>query len=275
MSKRTRYGFTLVELLVVVSIIALLLAILLPAINKARDAARAVVCGSNLKQVSIASQMYGSDWDTYLPPSGINRFYVRGSNPSQTQHAAWTDPPFLGQYLNNDRPIIFDKNTTGFIPTDKASALQCPSDKSETSAGGSRRRASYGMNGNLSTVYQYPGGGLYTWVVYKPSGIDEPSRTVIYLDAARRWFPGWGDTGPCLGLPDAANPSDNNWRMRHGNTGEACNVAFVDGHTETAIDLTRAFETDDVRIYQYDGNIINDPAIGHPVVAITMVETDD
>lgn len=61
-------GFTLVELLVVISIIALLLAILLPALSRARDAAKSTVCLANLRTLGLASQVYlQGNADTYIP----------------------------------------------------------------------------------------------------------------------------------------------------------------------------------------------------------------
>ena len=62
MSNHLRKGFTIIELLVVVSIIALLVGILLPAIGKARDNARVSVSKNNLRQLGVAHATYASDW---------------------------------------------------------------------------------------------------------------------------------------------------------------------------------------------------------------------
>jgi prepilin-type N-terminal cleavage/methylation domain-containing protein/prepilin-type processing-associated H-X9-DG protein len=104
-TRRSRQGFTLVELLVVIGIIALLISILLPSLNRARRAARTVACASNLRTILQGMNMYVSENKGFFPggPNTSGAFLMTGpwgdaNCPTISQVWDWQAP--IANYLN-------------------------------------------------------------------------------------------------------------------------------------------------------------------------------
>ncbi len=91
---RNKNGFTLVELLVVIGIIAVLIAMLLPALGKARAQAKTVACQSNLRQVGTFLSMYANQWRGWIYPPGL------GADPSKPKDWRWPVHVFKPEIYN-------------------------------------------------------------------------------------------------------------------------------------------------------------------------------
>jgi len=106
----TRTIFTLVELLVVIAIISILAAMLLPALERARDAARAASCLNNQKQTNLAIQMYLNDFNNYLL-SGYSDVYAWGRGIHQnTNYMEVQEPMFCPGW---DYPVMVNGSARG------------------------------------------------------------------------------------------------------------------------------------------------------------------
>ena len=134
MNAQRRNGFTLIELLVVIAIIAILMGLLLPAVQKVREAASRIQCTNHLKQIGLGLHNY-HDANGYFPPGYIDGNTNPNSTPDNDVGPGWGWASFLLPYVEQDnvyRQINFSAPVgTGVnaqISLQPLKLFQCPSD---------------------------------------------------------------------------------------------------------------------------------------------------
>ena len=163
--KQSRRGFTLVELLVVIAIIGILIAMLLPAIQSVREAARRTSCLNNIRQAVLALHNFESA-HMHLPPS-----YELDDGATTTGNGSWSIHarllPFCDQ-ANAFRMVDFGLawshavNVASGVPTTRIPMYQCPSEINDTVR----------LNTSTGEARVYPqnyGFNFGSWLVYDPA----------------------------------------------------------------------------------------------------------
>ncbi|MFW6039235.1 MAG: type II secretion system protein [bacterium] len=235
---RTGRGFTLVELLVVISIIALLFVVLLPALDAARETDRATSCASQLRQVGRGQAMYVEDHEGLDVPAAYfdgADYHGEGSVARERQHWAIPlarDNRYVDAQGNEKRRFWNDEvmRETGL--------LGCPSTGAASATLRDHSRNSEGIitttyNKNRRLLWHYSqahpgafeqGDGGYPSIYLPMHTLPKPSQTFAIADGWERLKP--GDGSHEFGAMDER--LYKGWNTRH--VDESLNMLYFDGH---------------------------------------------
>lgn len=222
-SRKPRAGFTLIELLVVIAIIALLLAILMPALNRARELARSVRCQSNMRGLVTAWHVYASEHDGAIPGSmtydGVDREWgdIWHSRPWDWVWVPWDTRHGRARARE---PYTLEERQEGvrrgslYPYVDTVDIYNCPSDDLNF--------RTYQMPDSLNGAT----GVAWNWsIIKRQESIRSPSSSFVFLEA--------NDPRGYNGYSWVMNPGLESWHnpiaVWHG---RHSNMVFADGHSE-------------------------------------------
>jgi len=247
MQKRRFHAFTLVELLVVIGIIALLISILLPALNKAREASQVAKCLSNMRQLGMAAASYTTENKGYLVPADVYDPALASEPEGRVWSDTWATILVGLKYLN------YPANVDPKNPPSQDNVFHCPSGVLEMSSITainnnlpSSRTDAQGAMGYLNQASSkgvVPNLRVYSWYginAGSDSGsttIPEPCRRVagkegfVKMSQIRKSSEMVFLFDGILGL-NLQRTNANRLNARHNKHTET-NILFFDGHAET------------------------------------------
>jgi prepilin-type N-terminal cleavage/methylation domain-containing protein/prepilin-type processing-associated H-X9-DG protein len=225
-------AFTLIELLVVLAIIAILAAMLLPALSKAKGRAQTIACMNNLKQLEMCLQLYIGDYNDFFVPN--NSVAIIGSPGSDISGQSWLPDVSAITELNPSNII----NGLLFPYNKSLGIYHCPADLSTLEAADGTplpqlRWRSYNLSQSINGYPQGdPGYAPYlpSWTKYTQVRHPIPSQLFVLIDEN-------SDTQQDaeFGNPPVDSPvfaPNEWWDMPSDRHGQGANLSFVDGHVE-------------------------------------------